>query len=160
MKIQNLTLLSPLYFSPAKEEPFGIPEKACENAFDNAAEGFHGEKLYCFELEKERSLSFEPERTGFLGKLLFCGVSGPSEGEAGPAGEETGQDGKANLELPAGSYIFAQEREFLGREEIISMAIEIQKEGLWQRLKPASRLYLRYLYEDSSPVTQLFRPCD
>jgi hypothetical protein len=38
------------------------------------------------------------------------------------------------------------------------MAIEQQKDGLWERLKPGNRLYLRILSEDGSPVTQLFRP--
>ena len=61
------------------------------------------------------------------------------------------------VELPAGNYLFAQKRESLDRESVINMAVEIQQEGLWQRLKPGRRLYLRRLFEDGSEVTQLFR---
>jgi hypothetical protein len=61
-------------------------------------------------------------------------------------------------EIPAGDYFFAQQREALDRESCISMAIEVQREILWQRLQPQPGLYLRRLYEDGSPVTQIFRP--
>lgn len=36
--------------------------------------------------------------------------------------------------------------------------MELQKEGLWQRLELENRYYLRYLSEDGSEITQLFRP--
>jgi hypothetical protein len=54
--------------------------------------------------------------------------------------------------------VFAQERAFLGREEVIQMAAEIQKDGLWERLRLENRFYVRYLYEDGGVVTQVFRP--
>jgi len=57
-----------------------------------------------------------------------------------------------------GNYIFTQKWDFLGRENIIELIIEMQKEALWQRYKPGKMLYLRYLYEDGKYVTQLFRP--
>jgi hypothetical protein len=38
------------------------------------------------------------------------------------------------------------------------MAIETQKDGLWERLEPDSRLYLRFLTEDGRELTQVFRP--
>jgi hypothetical protein len=79
-------------------------------------------------------------------------VKVPDEGSRDNAEKET------LCELPRGDYLFAQIRQVLNREEIVSMAVEIQKEGLWQRLKPGKRLYLRFLVEDGSFVTQLFRP--
>jgi hypothetical protein len=42
--------------------------------------------------------------------------------------------------------------------EWLDMAIEQQKDGLWERHKPESRLYLRFLFEDGRYVTQLLRP--
>ncbi|MDR2747573.1 MAG: hypothetical protein LBB77_09025 [Treponema sp.] len=62
------------------------------------------------------------------------------------------------LELPRGRYLFAQERVFLERDGLIRMAVEIQKDGLWERLRLENRLYVRYLYEDGGIVTQVFRP--
>jgi hypothetical protein len=93
-----------------------------------------GEKLYCFLLDENERSSFEPDRETLLGRLVFSQV------------------------LPEGNYLFAQKRDILSRDEIIDMAVEIQAEGLWQRLKPGNMLYLRYLFEDSKAVTQLFRP--
>jgi len=93
-----------------------------------------GEKLYCFQLNENECYNFEPDKEGLLGSLFF-----PTE-------------------LLAGNYLFAQKREVLSREEILDMAVEIQAEGLWQRLKPGKILYLRYLFEDSKTVTQLYRP--
>jgi hypothetical protein len=39
------------------------------------------------------------------------------------------------------------------------MAIEVQKDGLWERLEPDSRIYLRFLTEEGRELTQVFRPC-
>jgi len=93
-----------------------------------------GEKLYCFQLNENECNNFEPDRETLIGPLVFSQV------------------------LPGGEYLFAQKREILSKDEIIDMAVEIQAEGLWQRLKPGKTLYLRYLYEDGSAVTQLYRP--
>ena len=135
MEILRLNLLAPLYYLPETEPgPFSYTEG-------------NGEKLYCFEIDENQRLSFEPDAEKFLGKLVFGGNSIGHDWPGGPS-----------LELPAGDYLFGQEREILGRDEIIFAAIEIQLEGLWQRLKPGSRLYLRYLFEDRRSVTQLFRP--
>jgi len=106
---------------------------ATENDPFNYREG-DGEKLYCFLLDENEYCSFEPNRETLLGRLVNSQV------------------------LPEGNYLFAQKREILSRDEIIDMAVEIQAEGLWQRLKPGKTLYLRYLFEDSKAVTQLFRP--
>jgi hypothetical protein len=139
MNILRFNLISPIYYvSQADIDPFAYREEK-------------GEILFCFELDESQRLSFEPDRKVFLGSLVFSGkaVVGRTK--------ETGGEGDFS-ELPAGHYLFAQKRELLKRDDIINMAIEIQAEGLWQRLKTGKRLYLRYLFEDGSVVTQLFRP--
>jgi len=134
MEIQRLNLLAPLYYLPeAEPEPFSYKERS-------------GEKLFCFEIDETQRLCFEPDAEKFIKKLIFGGVAARPDCA-----------GAARLELPGGDYLFAQEREILGKDEIIAAAIEIQAEGLWQRLEPESRLYLRYLFEDGRDVTQLFR---
>jgi len=135
MDIQILTLLSPLYYTDADNDPF------------NYREG-DGEKLYCFMLNENESSGFEPEKKALFDHLVFS---------ASAVTCAQGEMVKAQT-LPEGSYLFAQKREILSREEIIDMAIEIQAEGLWRRLKPGKTLYLRYLFEDSRSVTQLYRP--
>ena len=102
--------------------------------------------LYCFRLNENGSSSFEPDKKALIDHLVFS------------ASAVTGAQGEMLKVLPEGSYLFAQKREILSREEIIDMAVEIQAEGLWRRLKPGKTLYLRYLFEDSKTVTQLYRP--
>jgi len=135
MEIQILTLFSPLYYTEANSDPF------------NYREG-DGEKLYCFVLNENESSSFEPDKKALIDHLVFS---------ASTATGVKGETVKAQA-LPEGSYLFTQKREILSREEIIDMAVEIQAEGLWQRLKPGKTFYLRYLFEDSKTVTQLYRP--
>ena len=135
MKIEifHLNLNSPLYVRLAEEL---LP-------FEKAVTDTGAEKIFCFELNEGECLAFEPEPGRLLGRLIFSGEATPGEGTE---------------QIPKGNYLFAQRREFLGKDEIIAMAAEIQAEGLWQRLKPGKNLYLRYLFEDGSWVTQLFRP--
>jgi hypothetical protein len=45
------------------------------------------------------------------------------------------------------------------REECLQLAIKQQKDGLWEKHRLESRLYIRRLFEDGSTVTQVFRPC-
>jgi len=138
MEIQRLKLLAPLcYFPEAEPDPFSYMEG-------------NGEKLYCFEIDETQRLNIEPDAKTLLKKLIFGGNAA--------APDCAGAAGGGRTELPAGDYLFAQEREILGREEIIAAAVEIQAEGLWQRFEPGNRLYLRYLFEDGRGVTQLFRP--
>ena len=134
MEIHTLKLLSPLYYVPvAESDPFNYKET-----------GSDGEEIYCFEVDEKEALSFEPDKTKLLGDLIFSG--------------KAAREDETILELPKGDYLFAQEREILSREEIITMAVEIQQEGLWQRRTLGKILYLRYLFEDGRFVTQLFRP--
>jgi hypothetical protein len=136
IEIMRLSLISPLYYAGMDDaEPFGRGDTGRD-------------ELFCFELNENQYLSFEPLKDGLMGKLIFSGNAITSvEAETG-----------AFFCLPRGNYLFAQKREMISREEIIALAVEIQSEGLWQRLLPGKRLYLRYLFEDGLPVTQLFRP--
>jgi hypothetical protein len=115
-----------------------------------------GERLFCFALDETQAKSIEPDPKNFLGPLLAAGrdAGGVGAAETGAAGE--------TLELPRGHYLFAQERDpsggLPGKDEVITLAIEVQKDGLWERLPLEGRLYLRYLYEDGAMVTQVFRP--
>ena len=104
------------------------------------------EFLFCFELDQEQSQSIEPIPENYLKGLVF-------------SGKNVQNQNKGDLELPAGLYLFIQQRGVIGRTECIDLAIEQQKDGLWEKIKLGNRLFLRYLYEDGSPVTQLFRAC-
>jgi len=104
------------------------------------------EFLFCFELDQEQAQSIEPNPENFFGQLVFSGKNVQNQ-----------QQG--NLELPAGLYLFAQQRGLFGREECIALAIEQQKDGLWEKTKLGNRLFIRLLYEDGGQVTQIFRAC-
>ena len=132
--VLRLNLLSSLCYVPEeKVDPFDYKEG-------------DGEKLFCFELDESQTFVFEPDRTAFPETPLFSGRA------------DCGAETQPRAELPQGSYLFAQKREILSRDDIIDMAVEIHQEGLWQRLLCGKKLYLRYLFEDGCPVTQLFRP--
>jgi len=133
IEIIRLNLVSPLYYAPEKDsDPFDYREG-------------DGEKLFCFELNAAQAHDFEPEKTNFLGNIVFSGKTA----DGGVSGR---------TELPHGNYLFAQKREILSHKDIIDIAVEIQQEGLWQRLLLGESLFLRYLFEDGCSVTQLFRP--
>jgi len=128
----HLDLRAPLEYAEAPELiPFASPPA------DEAAR----ELLFCFELDREQAGRIDPDADCFLGEIIFSGKSG-----------------KGNVQLPAGLYLFAQQRKTLDREECIGMAIEQQKDGMWERLRLGDRLYIRCLFEDGSPVTQILRP--
>ena len=130
----HLDLRAPLYYTEAPELfPFTciFPENESGR-----------ELLFCFEIESEQAGRIDPAPGGFLGDLVF-------------SGQGDGRQGK--IVLPAGFYLFSQRRQALDREESINLAIEQQKDGLWERLSPENSLYIRFLFEDGSPVTQVFR---
>jgi hypothetical protein len=138
IKILRFNLISPICYIPISDaDPFAY----------NAE---NGETLFCFDLDESQRLSFEPDKSKLFGPLVFSGKA--VDDSSAKAGAEAGF-----LELPSGHYLFAQKRELLCQNDISDMALEIQAEGLWQRLKIGKRLYLRYLFEDGSVVTQLFR---
>jgi hypothetical protein len=136
IEITRLNLRFPLYYT----ESSGV------DPFDGV---YSGETLFCFELDEAERLNFEPDGQKLFGKPLFGGKA--AEKSAGNSTEKL-------RELPPGNYLFAQKREILGKEDIVSLAVEIQQEALWQRLEPEKKLYIRRLFEDGSCVTQLFRP--
>ena len=130
----RLDLRAPLEYEEAPElVPFSCPP----------ADADAPELLFCFELDREQAARIDPEAGRFLGELIF-------------SGKGDGKQGK--LQLPAGLYVFSQQRRTLNHEECVNMAIEQQKDGMWERLHLGNRLYIRYLFEDGSHVTQLFRP--
>ena len=131
--ILRLNMLNPLFYVKDESIDLGFRQEDVE-------------KVYCFEIEKPYAYEFEPEKRHFPGSLIFVGKKAAEDPE------------KANLELPRGNYIFCQIREILNQEEIVELAVEVQNEGLWQRLKLTDRLYLRFLFEDGRGVTQVWRP--
>jgi hypothetical protein len=139
---RRLELLAPLPYIPA---PDLIPFH--DGTGPRVPPGAEGEEyFFCFNISEAQGQIIEPDPPAFLGPLLAAGFAPPSGCPGG------------GLELPRGRYLFAQERTFLGREEVIRAAVEIQKDGLWERLCLENCLYVRYLYEDGGTVTQLFRP--
>jgi hypothetical protein len=137
---RRLELLNPLvYHSRADLVPFFYNARKTE------------EQLFCFAIDEAQSRRIEPDAGAFLGPLRAAGHLGiaPNGGTV-PGGEM--------VELPRGLYLFAQKREALGRDAVIALAIEVQKDGLWERLRLEAYFYLRYLYEEGAAVTQVFRP--
>ncbi|MCL2231040.1 MAG: hypothetical protein FWC01_08075 [Treponema sp.] len=129
----NLNLRAPLFFKKIGELPGEAPENA--------------EFLLCYELDPAEARSIEPDRERLLGALLFVGEA------------EAVQATHREISLPAGHYFFSQIRgdHALGRDEWLDMAIENQKDGLWERNKLGNELYVRFLHEDNAFVTQVFR---
>ena len=105
-----------------------------------------GELLFCFELDQEQAVRIDPDESFLPGNLVCAGRN-----------TQTGNKGQ-KIQLPAGRYIFVQQRRALSQDECSYLAIEQQKDGLWERYKLDNRLYIRLLFEDGSTVTQLFRP--
>jgi len=105
--------------------------------------------IQCYSINPDQSGNIEPDRDQFLDSHIFTGLRAALEGEK-PAQEIT---------LPQGQYLLVQQRsdQSLSRAEWLDMAIEQQKDGLWERNKLGSLLYVRYLYEDGKFVTQVFR---
>ncbi|MDR0442704.1 MAG: hypothetical protein LBH44_04770 [Treponema sp.] len=130
----KLDLRAPLEYTKTEDFTLNITE--------------NDEFLLCFELDPVQSRSIEPERGLLLGDQIFAGR------KSGDSGSLQAQ----KVTLPAGEYLFIQCRKALEQEKWLDMAMEQQKDGLWERHKLKNLLYVRYLYEDGAPVTQLFRP--
>jgi hypothetical protein len=135
----RLNLCSPLIYEDAPGlDPFDCQPPADHNT----------ELLFCFELNREQAQRIDPAADQFWGELVFSGRSAISG---------NGEKKKETIQLPAGLYLFDQQRSALNRAECTDMAIEQQQNGLWERLQPGNRIYIRRLFEDGSPVTQIFR---
>jgi hypothetical protein len=147
-RLFKLELLAPLVYVEDRSLQAFAPGAETGTAAGTDTDA--GETLFLFELDPAQGLSIEPDPEHFLGPLVFSGRL-----PAGPPG--AGAEGPPR-ELPAGRYLFAQQRRHLNREECIHMAVELQKDGLWERLRPEPYLYLRFLIEDGRRVSQAFRP--
>jgi len=152
----HLTLRSPIEYVEAPLVPFAGFFPAGDPAAGTHAAEEAREFLFRFELDQEQAARIDPDPAAFPGELVFAGRRGGGREIAGQGAQSVAGRGT----LPEGQYAFVQERRELGREECVAMAIEQQKDGLWERLRLGNLLYIRYLFEDGSPVTQLFRPCD
>ena len=108
------------------------------------------EILLCYEVNPVQGGSIEPDKERFLGKLLFIGEKPPET----PSGSAEGL-----VSLPRGDYLFMQRRSgsVLAPDVWLDLAIEQQKDALWERNKPLNLLYVRFLFEDGAFVTQVFR---
>jgi hypothetical protein len=124
-----LSLCSPLFYASIDK----IPAKIQGNE----------EYLLYFELDSVQSISIEPDKERLPGSLVFTGKGVVNSGQ------------KGLFEVSAGKYLFTQYR---GEPEWLDMAVEQQKDALWERCIPDNKLYVRFLYEDGSGVTQLLRP--
>jgi len=141
-----LNLCTPLlYIKSECREPSLLKYEKLENE----------EILLCYEINPVQGCSIEPDRDYFLGRLLFIGQKLPESQNGGIDKTE-----RNNLVLlPQGDYLFTQCRSeaVLSRDEWLDLAIEQQKDGLWERNKPGNMLYIRFLFEDGAFVTQVFR---
>jgi hypothetical protein len=111
------------------------------------------EMLLCYEVNSVQGGSIEPDRERFLGRLLFTGEKPPETPSV--SAEKT----EEFVSLPQGDYLFMQCRSgaVLTSDEWLDLAIEQQKDALWERNKPLNLLYVRFLFEDGAFVTQVFR---
>ena len=146
--LMSLVLHTPLFYAKTAD----LPQKICQNE----------EFLLFFELNAAQSRSIEPDPEKLLGPLIFSGrKTGDSEMLLKNMQDYTSGNTQYLTLLPKGNYLFMQRRsvlpEALDNKGWLDLAVEQQKDGLWERYKPESSLYVRFLYEDGSFVTQLFR---
>jgi len=119
--------------------------------------------MICYKINPLQSRNIEPEQGEFLSSTVFTGHRVGDNLQENKKNEKNnptkGQKPERTAELPQGLYLFVQQRsaKILNRDERLDMAIEQQKDGLWERNKLGNLLYVRYLYEDGEFVTQLFR---
>jgi hypothetical protein len=156
LEIIRLHLVSPLYYVRDEGINRDTTNRGSRGSTNqgNTTDPFSyreewGEMLFHFQLDENQSQSIEPDEKVLLSALISGGRA---------ADPEEAQSTGAALVLPEGDYLFSQVREILNPGDIAGLAAEVQKEGLWQRLRPGGELYLRYLFEDGRGVTQVFRP--
>jgi len=150
----NLDLRNPLIFIKIDINPDELIQGNNEKEF-----------LLCFELNPTQSQSIEPVKEQFLGNLLYSGIKSldslcdlsvlASQREENPDNSNI-----SKVSLPVGRYLFMQSRGNapMKQDKWLDMAIEQQKDGLWERNKLKNILYVRFLHEDGAIVTQIFRP--
>lgn len=139
--VTHLHLHAPLWYAQAA----GLFPENGSSAGNEAAR----EKIFCFELNGEQAQRIDPDSAALLGKLIFAGNGDGTQENAGQ---------QASVQIPAGGYLFSQQRQALDMGQCIDFAVEQQKDGLWERFAMKNILYIRQLFEDGSMVTQLLRP--
>jgi len=111
------------------------------------------EIILCFEINSKESRKIDPNTEQFIGSLVFAGIS---RGQAASSAENLADA----VCLPKGDYLFVQQRSAAAEEACagwLELAIEQQKDGLWERNKLGDMLYVRFLFEDEAYVVQVFR---
>jgi hypothetical protein len=138
LRIMTLDLRSPLrYRTSSGTAPFADLDE--------------GERMAIFELDGERAAAIDIEPAAYLGPP--AAVAESYTAETGTEADEAA--------IPSGRYLFAQFRPDDDRVEaelFAAAALEVQKEGLWQGLALARRVYLRLLSEEGRIVCQVLRP--
>jgi hypothetical protein len=134
----RLKIVSPLYYTRGALS-FPEPRSA----------GPGQEFLFYFSIKSGEALRIDPVSENYLGPLIAAGTA---------EGARITNADSAGLTLPAGDYFFTQIREKADKTDFINMAIELQKEALWERLKPGETVYFRSLWEHGTPVSQVLRP--
>jgi hypothetical protein len=148
MNCSRLHLLSPLLYREITPLPsgrgefFGPPAAGQAGPGDSSGPEPFPETLFHFRINRSRAFAMEADGNDYLESLIAAGQA----------------DANGGLELPAGEYFFTQIREKLDGEAFVGMALELQKEGLWERLRLAETVYFRTLWEDGAPVSQILRP--
>jgi hypothetical protein len=104
-----------------------------------------GERLFLFAVDAEQ-LKKSGSDAGCFARLIEAGF----ELYDGEIHDE--------IALPRGKYYFTQERALLQKDAIVTMAGAIAEFAGHDGHKLENKLYLRYVYEDGSAVTQLFWP--
>ena len=98
------------------------------------------EKLSCYTVNQEEAKSIEPDSLSFF----------------------SGEPEEAMVLAASEYYVTQIQTDSLNNDELLNAAIELQKEALWNRLKPENKLYLRTFTENpsekNSSITQLWRP--
>ena len=151
----RLHLCTSLYYTKTE----ALPSEIRENE----------EFIQFYELDPVQSLEFEPDPQLLSGSLVFighkpCDLRGDSDVNLPEASPQVHLATKLPVQartvsLPAGEYLFVQIRgPLMSKSEWLDVAIEQQKDGLWERYKLKAQLYIRYLFEDGQFVTQVLRP--
>jgi hypothetical protein len=141
-QIVKLHLRSPLYYVQADDLKYPM--------FTADA----GECLFGFEIEAGQYRNIEPEAAVFIGN----GGAPFFRGRLSPLPPASCSLLPTICSLETGLYLFMQCREAVDWEGILTMALEIQKEGLWEGFTLDRKLFLRYVFEDGAMVTQVWRP--
>ena len=152
MEFFRLSLAVPLRYRKEARDPFAVGAL-------QAGAGY----LFSFHLDPARTARIDPDPADYLGNCAASGAAGPGVfWPDAPPGAPLGVQPEGDcLELPAGRYYVTQVRRLLrDPEDLNGLAVELQKEGLWERLKLGNTLFLRFLYEDGAPVVQLWRPLE